>query len=88
MQTIQIKNNQCFLDIVLESTGSIDNAMQMAVANGTSLTDERAIGAKYIVLGNINRSVTDVLRVYNPATGLVNYSERVNYRLPSMFPMF
>lgn len=88
MRTIVIKNNQCFLDIVLESTGSIDNALQMAVSNDTSITDERAIGTPYIVSGTVHKSVVDVMRVYTPATALRDYSEKTNYRLPGIFPIF
>lgn len=88
MQIIKIKNEQCFIDIVLESTGSIDNVLQMALANNTSITDERVIGSDYKVSAQVNNKVVNVMRVHTPATGLRNHEQPFNYRLPHLFPMF
>lgn len=88
MQTIKIKNEQCFIDIVLEATGSLNNTLLMAVANNTSITDEKAVGSDYKVVGTVNKSIVDILRIYPPATGLRNYKSAFNYRLPHTFPMF
>lgn len=40
----KVRQGQSFLDMVLQSTGSIDNAILMAVANNMSLTSELIIG--------------------------------------------
>ncbi|MCS4239513.1 hypothetical protein M2306_002054 [Myroides gitamensis] len=88
MQTIKIKNEQCFLDLVLESTGTINNTLVMAQANDTSITDEKTIGSIYKVTGNINKSIGGVLNIYIPATGLISYKNVFNYRLPHILPMF
>lgn len=38
------EQGQSFLDMVLQMTGSIDNAVEMAVANGLQLTDTVSTG--------------------------------------------
>ncbi|MGQ8869011.1 hypothetical protein [Myroides sp. TSA_177.3] len=69
MQTIKIKNEQCFLDLVLESTGTINNTLIMALANDVSITDDFSIGKEYKVAGPIQDSVISTYRMYPPATG-------------------
>lgn len=88
MQTIKIKNNQCFIDVVLEATGSLSNTLLMAIENNTSITDEKALGSDYKVVGQVNKMIVDKLRVNPPATGLIDYKSVFNYRLPHTFPMF
>lgn len=70
MQSIKIKNEQCFIDVVLEATGNLNNVLLMAVANNTSITDENVVGSDYKVVGTINRPVVDRLRTYPPGTSL------------------
>lgn len=40
----RVDQGQSFLDMVLQMTGSIDNAVDMAIANGVQLTDTMATG--------------------------------------------
>lgn len=69
MQTIKIKNEQCFLDLVLESTGTINNTLIMALANDVSITDDFPIGKEYKVAGPRQDNVIPTYRMYPPATG-------------------
>lgn len=88
MQTIKIKNNQCFIDVVLEATGSLSNTLLMAIENNTSITDEKAIGSDYKIVGQVNNMIVENLGINPPATGLIDYKSAFNYRLPHIFPMF
>lgn len=39
-----VKQGQSFLDKVLQSTGSVDDALAMAILNGKSITEDLDIG--------------------------------------------
>lgn len=76
MQTIKNKNEQCFLDLVLESTGNIDNTLAMAIANHRSITDIQAIGSEYKVVGQLEPKAVAVFKNYPPATGYTLLEEK------------
>lgn len=40
----EVRQGQSFLDMALQMTGSIDNAVALAVLNGRSLTDDLSVG--------------------------------------------
>lgn len=44
MSDKKVYQGQSFLDKVLETTGSIENAFEMALLNGVSITDDVEIG--------------------------------------------
>jgi hypothetical protein len=39
-----VRQGQSFLDKVLETTGSVENAFEMSILNGVSVTDDVVIG--------------------------------------------
>lgn len=57
---IQVKHNQSFLDVVLQSTGGLNGLLDNAVDNAKSITDELIPGT----LVNIKTEVVD-LDIYN-----------------------
>lgn len=65
----KIYQGQSFLDKVIECTGSIENAFEMALLNGISVTDDVVIGQElkpstitnnliFGFFGNLNRPAT------------------------------
>ncbi|MFA7448819.1 MAG: hypothetical protein WCY77_10305 [Weeksellaceae bacterium] len=57
--TNETKQGQSFLDMVLQETGSIEEALKMAVANNRSLTDDLKIGESIQGTKIINQKVVD-----------------------------
>lgn len=66
-----VHQGQSFIDKVLETTGSIDNAFAMALLNGMSITDDVVIGQEVKTTGVTLKSVVSI---YNekkrPATAI------------------
>lgn len=71
MQTTdKIKQGQCFLDMVIELSGSVDNAIEMAMLNNVSITDRLKIN-DVVVCNNItNKRVVQLFKNKNTATAL------------------
>ncbi len=66
-----IKQGQSFLDKVLEQTGSIENAFEMALANDLSITDVLIIGDVLKPAGKIKNVIVSLFGENNePATAL------------------
>ncbi|WP_395049394.1 hypothetical protein [Flavobacterium sp.] len=66
-----VHQGQSFLDKVLENTGSIENAFEMALLNGISITDDLAIGSELICSPVSNKVVAELFNEFKkPATGL------------------
>lgn len=62
---------QSFLDKVLETTGSIDNALEMSILNGVSITDNVIVGEELQVLPISNKVVVSYFNEFNrPATAI------------------
>lgn len=65
------KQGQSFIDKVVEQTGNIDNALEMAVLNGVSLTASVAIGTELLPNEVTNKRVAAFFNKTNsPATNL------------------
>lgn len=65
------KQGQSFFDKVVQHTGSIENCIEIAVKNGTSITDDLVIGSELLLVGSINeRMVATLARRSEPATAL------------------
>lgn len=68
-----VLNNQTILDVSLQHTGTVENCLAIAVANGFSVSDPLIPGTELIIPENIKIN-TDVLNYYSakkiqPATG-------------------
>jgi hypothetical protein len=66
-----VYQGQSFLDKVLETTGSIENAFEMGLLNGISVTDDVIVGSE-LKIGTITKGViADFFNALNrPATGI------------------
>lgn len=65
------KQGQSFLDKVTQYTGSIDNALEMAILNNVSITDPLVIGAVVKPSAVTNKIVHGFFNPFNePATAL------------------
>jgi hypothetical protein len=69
----KIYQGQSFLDKVIECTGSVDNAFEMAVLNGVSITDDVMVGQElnpstitngliFGLFGELNRPATMITK--------------------------
>lgn len=68
-----IYQGQSFLDKVIEQTGDIENAFEMALFNNASITDDLVVGTYLKVSTVTKKSVVDFYNEYNrPATVLTN----------------
>jgi hypothetical protein len=66
-----VKQGQNFLDKVLEQTGSLENAFEMALINDLSITDVLVIGDVLKPAGKIKNTIVSLFSENNePATGL------------------
>jgi hypothetical protein len=64
-----VYQGQSFLDKVLETTGSIENAFEMALLNGVSVTEDIGIGQELKVSPVTNKVIVDLFGEFNkPAT--------------------
>lgn len=62
---------QSFLDKVIENTGSVENAVEMALLNGFSITDDLVIGMELNVSEITNKSIVEFFGEFNrPATAI------------------
>ncbi|WP_034752756.1 hypothetical protein [Chryseobacterium daeguense] len=75
----KILHNQTILDISIETTGSVDNCFQIAIANGHSVSADLTAGSSF---GNAKGSKLneDIVGYYSakkihPATGSTEISE-------------
>lgn len=66
------KAGQSFLDRLLQQTGTVENAFEMALENGVSITDDLVIGLSLNTSGVIKKSVTEIFINNEPATALQN----------------
>ncbi|WP_448672436.1 hypothetical protein [Sphingobacterium multivorum] len=57
-------HNQSVLDFVLQHTGSISGAVEFAVTNGISVTDDLVIGQTYFIPDEIDTD-TDISDYYD-----------------------
>jgi hypothetical protein len=63
------KQGQCFFDLVIQGTGNVDNAFEMAVLNGLSITDGLEIGQEIMPTEVTNRNIVALFNAKHiPAT--------------------
>jgi translation initiation factor 2 beta subunit (eIF-2beta)/eIF-5 len=71
MSNAKVYQGQSFLDKVLETTGSIDNAFAMAILNGMSITDDVVVGQELKATGVTLKSVVSIFNdKKRPATAI------------------
>lgn len=82
-----IHSGQTFLDKVIEMTGSIENAFEMALLNKVFLTDDTTVGKALIANKISNRVVVDYFNSNKkPATGITKQLQEEDYSFPGEFP--
>lgn len=71
METVKVKDRQTMLDVALQTSGSLEGLMALAIANGKSVTDELADGEVLQVVEVVDVTVVERYKVdgVNPATG-------------------
>ena len=66
-----VYSGQSFLDKVIENTGSIESAFEMALLNGVSVTDDVLVGIALKPEEITNGVIADFFNAFNrPATGI------------------
>lgn len=79
---ITVRNNQSFFDIAIQATGSANNALAIAQANGFAITDKLAVGSALIIPKDVVTDVTiqDYYDKQNllPASGLTKNQETIS----------
>lgn len=74
---------QSFLNKVVECTGDVTNAVEMAILNGINITDEIIPGSELIASPVTNKSVVAFFNEFNrPATNVTPVIEIDEYGLP------
>lgn len=66
----KVLQGQSFINKVLELTGSIENAMDMAVLNNVSITDNVTIGKEFITTPTTDQTVVNYFLEKKPANGI------------------
>ena len=59
MGTITVKDRQTLLDIALQTSGSVEAVVDLALANGLSITDELADGNELATAGVAEEAVVN-----------------------------
>jgi len=54
-----VLSGQSVLDIAIQTTGSAESALQIAIANGISVTDDLPVGAEVALVPVINKPAYD-----------------------------
>lgn len=82
-----IYSGQSFLDKVIELTGSIENAFEMALLNKIMITDDVKIGNELQQSKITNRAIVDYFNSNNrPATSISPNQPTEDYSFPGEFP--
>lgn len=85
-----VYSGQSFLNKVLESTGNISNAFEMALLNNVSITENIAIGTKLEISKITNNYIVDFFNEDNrPATDIridIQSTQKLDYLLPGLLP--
>lgn len=71
MSNAKVYQGQSFLDKVIELTGSVENAFEMALLNNMSVTDDVVIGQELKLTGVTLKSVVSIFNENkHPATAI------------------
>lgn len=57
MQFMKAKQAQSFFDLVIQGTGNVENAFEMALLNGVSMTDDLFIGQEVLPTAVTSKSI-------------------------------
>ncbi|MGE4345946.1 MAG: hypothetical protein AB7D46_00885 [Flavobacteriaceae bacterium] len=91
MQNIEVKQGQSFFDVVVVGTGSITNALAMALKNNVSVTEKRQTGDVIIMAGTERKAITKLFgKTHYPATAATTKEQTttgLDYLLPNILPM-
>lgn len=68
MRTTKVHQGQTFFDSVIEATGDITNAFDMAMANGISVTDALYNQMDLVVVGTEKKVITQLFQINKPAS--------------------
>ena len=68
--TNKVQQGQSFLDMVFQQTGSFEQALNMAILQGISITDDLQIGESLKITAVTDPDMVNVLQKRNPATAL------------------
>jgi len=68
MRTTKVKQGQTFFDTVIEATGDITNAFDMAMANSLSVTDVLFNQMDVVVAGTEKKVITQLFLINKPAS--------------------
>jgi len=88
MRTTKVQQGQTFFDSVIETTGDVTNAFDMALANDISVTDVLFNQMDLVVAGTEKRTVTQLFKIQKPATqdNDETFNEASNYVFPQVLP--
>lgn len=80
MQKVIIEHNQSLLDVSIQTTGTVNNALKIAQANNISLSDKLMPGTEVIIPDGIDIH-TEIVNYYvknglKPATDIDHYKEK------------
>lgn len=75
---MKAKHGQSFFDLVLQSTGSIENAFAMSLLNGLSISDPLFIDQELIPSGKADLSIVGLWSDNNlPSTAITNQNHEL-----------
>jgi hypothetical protein len=66
----KVLQGQSFINKVLEQTGSIENAMEMALLNNVSITDNVTIGKEFITTPTTDQTIVNYFLEKKPSNGI------------------
>ena len=70
---MKVKQGQSFLDLVVQETGSIENAFEMSLLNERSITEDLSVGTEITASKVTNRLTVNLFGgKHKPATGINN----------------
>ncbi|MDM1045865.1 hypothetical protein HX004_13990 [Myroides sp. 1354] len=87
MQTTKVKQGQTFFDTVIETTGDITNAFDMAMANNISITDTLINQMDLVVSGVEKTTITQLFKVAKPASMDKESYSIYDYIFPQVLPI-
>lgn len=62
MQTIEVQNRQCFIDLAMQHMGNAEAGLQLALSNGRSITELLTAGTLFPTPPVIEPNVVELFR--------------------------
>lgn len=66
----KVLQGQSFINKVLEQTGNIENAMDMALLNNVSITEAVSIGSQFVPTTITDQTIVNYFSEKKPANGI------------------